>query len=196
MTAAQINATTMALKKALIERALAGELSHHLGYAPGEDKPAEVGNIRNGATAKTVRTEDGPLRIEVPRDRAGSFEPVLIPKHERRFTGFDDKIVALYARGMTMREIQGFLAVTFRHKGAGSFRHIGARIWRGDGHLSRGKDARGEPRSHAVLWSSALGASACDTRCRRARGSRRCGAGGRGWRTRAGDWPGTPDPTR
>ena len=55
-------------------------------------------------------TEDGPLRIEVPRDRAGSFEPILIPKHERRFTGFDDKIVAMYARGMTVREIQGFLA--------------------------------------------------------------------------------------
>jgi putative transposase len=55
-------------------------------------------------------TDDGPLRIEVPRDREGSFEPVLIPKHERRFTGFDDKIVAMYARDMTVREIQGFLA--------------------------------------------------------------------------------------
>jgi putative transposase len=61
-------------------------------------------------SGKTVLTDDGPLRIEVPRDRAGSFEPVLIPKHERRFTGFDDKIVAMYARGMTVREIQGFLA--------------------------------------------------------------------------------------
>ena len=58
-------------------------------------------------------TDDGPLRIEVPRDRAGSFEPVLIPKHERRFTGFDDKVVALYARGMTMREIRGYLAETY-----------------------------------------------------------------------------------
>lgn len=58
-------------------------------------------------------TDDGPLRIEVPRDRAGSFEPVLIPKHERRFTGFDDKIVAMYARGMTMREIQGFLLESY-----------------------------------------------------------------------------------
>jgi putative transposase len=57
-----------------------------------------------------VLTEDGSLRIDVPRDRSGSFEPLLIPKHERRFTGFDDKIIALYARGMTMREIQGFLA--------------------------------------------------------------------------------------
>jgi putative transposase len=110
MTAEQINATTMALKKALIERALGGELSHHLGYPPGAAKPEEAGNQRNGSSAKTVRTDDGPLRIEVPRDREGSFEPLLIGKHERRFTGFDDKIVAMYARGMTVREIQGFLA--------------------------------------------------------------------------------------
>ena len=110
MTAQQVNATMMALKKAIIERALGGELSHHLGYPPGAGKPAEAANHRNGASAKTVQTEDGPLRIEVPRDRNGSFEPLLIPKHERRFTGFDDKIVAMYARGMTVREIQGFLA--------------------------------------------------------------------------------------
>lgn len=110
MTADQINATTMALKKALIERALGAELSHHLGYALGSTRPEEAANQRNGKSAKTVLTEDGPLRIEVPRDRAGSFEPILIPKHERRFTGFDDKIVAMYARGMTVREIRGFLA--------------------------------------------------------------------------------------
>jgi len=111
MTGAQINATTLALKKALIERALGGELSHHLGYAPGATRPeGATGNQRNGISAKTVRTDGGPLRIEVPRDREGSFEPLLIGKHERRFTGFDDKIIAMYARGMTMREIQGFLA--------------------------------------------------------------------------------------
>jgi transposase-like protein len=110
MSAEAVNAASMAFKKALIERALGAELTHHLGYAPGADKPMDASNHRNGATAKTVLTEDGPLRIEVPRDRAGSFEPLLIPKFERRFTGFDDKIVAMYARGMTMREIQGFLA--------------------------------------------------------------------------------------
>jgi transposase-like protein len=109
-TAEAIQDVTMALKKALIERALGGELSHHLGYPPGGDKPAEAANHRNGSTAKTVFTDNGPLRIEVPRDRHGSFEPLLIAKHERRFTGFDDKIVALYARGMTVREIQAFLA--------------------------------------------------------------------------------------
>ncbi|CAK7021209.1 MAG: IS256 family transposase IS1090 [Kerstersia gyiorum] len=109
MTAQAINAATLALKKALIERALAGELKHHLGYSPGAAKPAAVSNQRNGKRAKTVLTEDGPIRIEVPRDRDGSFEPILILKHERRFTGFDDKIVAMYSRGMTVREIQGFL---------------------------------------------------------------------------------------
>lgn len=110
MTPEAVQAASMAFKKALIERALGAELSHHLGYPPGAAKPEEAGNQRNGRSGKTVLTEDGPLRIEVPRDRDGSFAPVLIPKHERRFTGFDDKIVAMYARGMTVREIQAFLA--------------------------------------------------------------------------------------
>ena len=110
MSAEAVNAASMAFKKALIERALGAELTHHLGYAAGAHKPLDAKNHRNGASGKTVLTEDGPLRIEVPRDRSGSFEPLLIPKHERRFTGFDDKIVAMYARGMTVREIQGFLA--------------------------------------------------------------------------------------
>lgn len=109
MSAEAVNAASMAFKKALIERALGAELSHHLGYPPGAEKPDEVSNHRNGVTRKTVLTEDGPLRIDIPRDREGGFEPILIPKHERRFTGFDDKIVAMYARGMTIREIQGFL---------------------------------------------------------------------------------------
>jgi len=109
MSAEAVNAASMAFKKALIERALGAELSHHLGYPPGAEKPGEVSNHRNGVTKKTVLTEDGPLRIDIPRDREGRFEPILIPKHERRFTGFDDKIVAMYARGMTIREIQGFL---------------------------------------------------------------------------------------
>jgi hypothetical protein len=109
MTGEPVNTATVAFKKALIERALGGELSHHLGYAQGDAKPQEASNHRNGCSGKTVLTGDSPLRIDVPRDRAGSFEPRLIPKHERRFTGFDDRIIAMYARGMTMREIQGFL---------------------------------------------------------------------------------------
>jgi hypothetical protein len=83
---------------------------HHLGYPPGGEKPDDTTNHRNGMSGKTVLTDDGPLAIDVPRDREGTFEPRLIAKHERRFTGFDDKILALYARGMTVREIQGFLA--------------------------------------------------------------------------------------
>lgn len=109
MSAEAVQDISMAFKKALIERALGAELSHHLGYSPGDARPQEEINHRNGSTGKTVLTDGGPVRIDVPRDRVGSFEPLLIPKHERRFTGFDDKIVAMYARGMTVREIQAFL---------------------------------------------------------------------------------------
>jgi len=107
MTAEAVNTASMAFKKALIERALGAELGHHLGQA--EERGEGLRNHRNGVSAKTVVTDEGPVRIDVPRDRQGSFEPLLIPKHERRFTGFDDKIIAMYARGMTMREIQAFL---------------------------------------------------------------------------------------
>ncbi len=106
----ELDAAVRRFKKAIIERALGGELTHHLGYPPGGEKPDDTTNHRNGTGSKTVVTDDGPLRIDVPRDREGTFEPRLIGKHERRFTGFDDKILALYARGMTVREIQGFLA--------------------------------------------------------------------------------------
>ena len=110
MTAEAVEDASRAFKKALIERALGAEMSHHLGYTAGADRPDAATNHRNGKSGKTVLTDDGPLRIEVPRDRQGEFEPKLIGKHERRFTGFDDKIIAMYARGMTVREIQGFLS--------------------------------------------------------------------------------------
>ena len=97
-------------KKAFIERALNAEMSHHLGYGAGQAKPEGATNHRNGSSAKTVITDTGSLRIEVPREREGTFEPQLIGKHERRLTGVDDKIIAMYARGMTVREIQGFMA--------------------------------------------------------------------------------------
>src|SRR4051812_841388 len=113
MTGEAVNAASMAFKKALIERAMGAELGHHLGYPAGAAKPDAAGNQRNGTTGKTVLTGEGPIRVEIPRDRDGSFEPILIPKHERRFTGFDDKIIAMYARGMTMREIQGFLLESY-----------------------------------------------------------------------------------
>jgi transposase-like protein len=110
MTAEAVQDLSMAFKKALIERALGAELGHHLGYPAGGERPEEATNQRNGKSRKTVLTDDGPLRVDIPRDRDGSFAPILIPKHERRFTGFDDKIIAMYARGMTVREIQAFLA--------------------------------------------------------------------------------------
>jgi hypothetical protein len=110
ITHEELDAAVRRFKKAIIERALGGELTHHLGYPSGGTKPDDTTNHRNGTGGKTVLTDDGPLAIEVPRDREGTFEPRFIAKHERRFTGFDDKVVALYARGMTVREIQGFLA--------------------------------------------------------------------------------------
>jgi putative transposase len=106
----ELEAAVRRFKKAIIERALGGELTHHLGYPPGGAKPDDTTNHRNGTSGKTVLTDDGPLALDVPRDRAGTFEPRLIAKHERRFAGFDDKILALYARGLTVREIQAFLA--------------------------------------------------------------------------------------
>ena len=96
------------LKKRVVERALAGELTHHLGYAKGQ-APEEVDNHRNGYSKKTVVGESGAVEIEVPRDRSGSFDPLLIAKGQKRFEGFDEKIIAMYARGMTVREIAGFL---------------------------------------------------------------------------------------
>ena len=110
MTAEAIEDASAAFKKALIERALNAELGHHLGYPSGAQRPEDGTNQRNGTSAKTVLTGDGPLRLDIPRDREGSFSPILIPKHERRYTGFDDKIIAMYARGMTVREIRAFLS--------------------------------------------------------------------------------------
>jgi transposase-like protein len=110
MSAGEIQSLCLSFKKALIERAMGAELSHHLGYRAGQTKPPGQDNQRNGSSAKTVLTDDGPVRIEVPRDRDGSYEPILIPKHQRRYTGFDDKIIAMYARGMSVREIRAFLA--------------------------------------------------------------------------------------
>ncbi len=109
MTPEAVQDISLAFKKALIERALGAEMAHHLGYGSGEDKPEGASNHRNGTSGKTVLTDTGPVRVDIPRDREGAFDPKLIGKHERHFTGFDDKIVAMYARGMTVREIQGFL---------------------------------------------------------------------------------------
>src|SRR5690606_19067264 len=92
-----------ALKKALAERALNAEMDHHLG---GDE---QAGNSRNGYGRKSVVTDTGKIEIDVPRDRQGSFDPQLIAKYQRRFPGFDDKIISMYARGMSTREITGHL---------------------------------------------------------------------------------------
>jgi putative transposase len=97
------------LTKALIERAMHAELTHHLGYEKHHPSGKGSGNSRNGSSKKTLQGEFGEAVIEVPRDRNGSFQPKIVPPHERRFSGFDDKILSMYARGMTTREIQGHL---------------------------------------------------------------------------------------
>ncbi len=97
------------LTKALVERAMQAELTHHLGYEKHHPSGRGRGNARNGTSKKTVKGDFGEAEIAVPRDRNGSFVPQIVPPHERRFTGFDDKILSMYARGMTTREIQGHL---------------------------------------------------------------------------------------
>jgi putative transposase len=97
------------LTKALLERAMGAELTHHLGYEKSDPAGYHSGNSRNGTTSKTLKGDFGEIAIETPRDRNGSFEPQIIKKHQTRFEGFDDKILSMYARGMTTREIQGHL---------------------------------------------------------------------------------------
>jgi putative transposase len=108
-TPAELEALFRAMKRVMVERMLNAELTHHLGYERGAPKPAGQANHRNGSTPKSVLTDDDILSIAVPRDRAGSFEPQLVPKNARRLPGFDAKVMSLYARGMTVREIQGHL---------------------------------------------------------------------------------------
>lgn len=97
------------LTKALLERALGAELSFHLGYAKGEGKETKRNNTRNGGSYKKVITDNGAVELTIPRDREGSFVPQIVPKNARRLGGFDERILALYGRGMTVREIQAFV---------------------------------------------------------------------------------------
>jgi len=98
------------LTKRLVERAMAAELTEHLGYEPHQEPTGGVGNTRNGSTPKTLATEHGPVEVRTPRDRNGSFEPQIVRKGQRRFQGFDDKILALYSRGVSTRDIEAHLA--------------------------------------------------------------------------------------
>jgi len=102
------------LTKRLVERALKGELTHHLGYERNEDAAAKGSNRRNGSSRKTLKGDFGDLEISVPRDREGTFEPMMVAKNQTRWTGFDDKILSMYARGMSTREIQGHLQEIYK----------------------------------------------------------------------------------
>lgn len=97
------------LTKAVFQRALQAEMTLHLGHEKHAAVSNKSGNSRNGSSAKTIKGDFGTMPIEIPRDRESSFEPVLIPKGQTRFVGFDDKIISLYSRGLTTREIQGHL---------------------------------------------------------------------------------------
>jgi putative transposase len=97
------------LTKRVVERAASAELTEHLGYELAAEPPEGRPNRRNGLSSKTLITDHGPVEVELPRDREGSFEPQIVPKHQRRFAGFDDKIVSMYARGMSTREISKHL---------------------------------------------------------------------------------------
>ena len=97
------------LTKRLVERAMEVELTDHLGFEPHQEPPGGAGNTRNGSMSKTLITEQGAVRIDTPRDRAGTFEPQIVRKRQRRFEGFDDKILALYSRGVSTRDIEAHL---------------------------------------------------------------------------------------
>ncbi len=97
------------LTKRLVERAMEVELTEHLGYEPHLEPPGGAGNARNGSTPKTLITEQGPVQINSPRDRNGTFEPQIVQKRQRRFEGFDEKILALYSRGLSTRDIEAHL---------------------------------------------------------------------------------------
>lgn len=98
-----------AITKALVERMLEGELTHHLGYEKSDPVGYGSGNSRNGKSRKTLKSEQGEIEVSIPRDRQGSFEPQLIKKHQTRWDGLDEQIISLYARGMTVRDIQAQL---------------------------------------------------------------------------------------
>ena len=116
------------LTKRLVERVLEGEMTAHLGYERHAPSGKNSGNSKNGEDTKTALSDTGSLEISIPRDRKGSFEPQLVAKRQRRLPGFDGKVIALYARGMTTREIQGHLAAPSRAAYNPSFPQLGFQL--------------------------------------------------------------------
>lgn len=115
MGAGEVQYLMLAFKKALIDRAMKVEMNLDLGYPPGKPKPAGQADERNGASGKASITDRGPVDVAIPRDRDGTFDPLLISKHERRFRGFNERIIAMYTRGMSVRETEAFIA---KHSGS------------------------------------------------------------------------------
>src|SRR5271165_5073383 len=104
-----VHALLKQITKAVVERAMQGEMTQHLGYGKHDPAGNNSGNSRNGVTRKTLKGDFGEVEIETPRDRNGEFEPQFVRKNQTRWTGFDDKILSMYARGMSTRDIQGHL---------------------------------------------------------------------------------------
>jgi putative transposase len=98
-----------ALKGALMERMLQGEMTHHLGYKDGGSAPADISNRRNGSSTKTLQGNTGSVTIQIPRDREAGFDPIVVQKFQRRLPDFDEKVIALYARGLSTKDIQSYL---------------------------------------------------------------------------------------
>jgi putative transposase len=141
------------LTRRLIERVLAEELSEHLGYPAGQAPPGGVGNSRNGGTPKTVLTANGPVAIDTPRDRQGRFEPELVRKGQRRLAGLDEKIVALYAGGMTTREIETYIGDMY---GPGVSRETVSRVTAGVLQDAKAWQARPLEAIYPILYLDAL----------------------------------------
>src|ERR671923_260199 len=108
-TTAEKNGRAELEARGVDERALEVELTDHLGYEPHAEPPGGTGNTRNGSTPKTLITDNGPVPIDTPRDRDGSFQPQIVRKRQRRFEGFDEKILALCSRGLSTRDIEAHL---------------------------------------------------------------------------------------
>jgi Transposase and inactivated derivatives len=141
------------LTRRLVQRALGEELSEHLGYPAGQAPVGGVGNSRNGTTPKTLLTDHGPVAIDTPRDRQGRFEPQLVKKGQRRLAGLDEKIIALYAGGMTTREIETYMADMY---GPGVSRETVSRVTAGV--LQDAKDWQTRPLEaiYPILYLDAL----------------------------------------
>jgi len=141
------------LTRRMVERALSEELSEHLGYPAGHAPVGGAGNSRNGGTPKTLLTDNGPVRIAAPRDRGGSFEPQIVKKSQRRLAGLDDKIVALYAGGMTTREIETYISDLY---GPGVSRETVSRVTAGVLQDAKAWQTRPLEQIYPILYLDAL----------------------------------------